>query len=234
VAWWDVDTDKARIAGLPGRDAAATAAGNRSAVAGGEQDLFPVYFWTPILIIMGLIVGYWLGAWGRTRQILRSTGTRTTAWLSAAGQRGMQYTVAVSKQLSPMLYVNKLRMGFALIMPKTVKLWLCIRCIDSEDRPEAWCAQFRSQVCSYLDISRHAPITAIAEKIIEAQPQAEPARVRALVQSMDNAIYGAGKLDFIAWKKDFRDQLRPRLFRSRRSRLRRARRVLPALNPRAA
>ena len=146
----------------------------------------------------------------------------------------MQYTVAVSKQLSPMLYVNKLRMGFALIMPKTVKLWLCIRCIDSEDRPEAWCAQFRSQVCSYLDISRHAPITAIAEKIIEAQPQAEPATVRALVQSMDSAMYGAGKLDFIAWKKDFRHQLRPRLFRSRRSRLRRARRVLPVLNPRAA
>ena len=235
VAWWDVDTDRPRLAGLSGYDTAATAAGNGSGVvAGGEQDLFPVYFWTPILIIMGLIIGYWLGAWARTRRFLRSAGTRTTTWLSAAGQRGMQYTVAASKQLSPMLYVNKLRMSFALIMPKTVKLWLCIRCIENEDRPEAWCAQFRSQVCNYLDISKQAPITAIAEKIIEAQPQAEPDTVRALVQSMDNAIYGAGKLDFIAWKKDFRHQLRPRLFSSRRSRLRRARRVLPALNPRAA
>ena len=234
VAWWDVDTDKARIAGLPGRDAAATAAGNRIAVAGGEQDLFPVYFWMPILIIMGLIIGYWLGAWGRTRQILRSTGARAADWLSATGQWGVKHTVAASKQLSPKLHLNKLTMGFARMMPKSARLWLCVRCIENEDRPEAWCTEFRSRICNHLDISRHAPITAIAEKIIEAQPQAEPATVRALVQSMDSAMYGAGKLDFIAWKKDFRQQLRPRLFRSRRSRLRRARRVLPALNPRAA
>jgi len=231
VAWWDVDTATPRLAGLPGQDAAAAAAGNRSGVvAGGEQDLFPVYFWTPLLIIMGLIIGYWLGAWGRTRLLLRSAG----AWLSATGQRSMQHTVAASKQLSPFLYLNKLSMGVAGIMPKRVKLWLCIRCIESEDRPEVWCTQFRSRICNHLDISRYSPITAIAEKIIEAQPLAEPARVRALVQSMDNAIYGAGTLDFTAWKKEFRHQLRPRLLRHRRSRLRRARRVLPALNPRAA
>ncbi|HAJ93067.1 MAG TPA: hypothetical protein DCO71_10720 [Gammaproteobacteria bacterium] len=235
VAWWDVDTATPRLAGLPGQGAATTAVLNRSGVvAGGEQDLFPVYFWTPILIIMGLILGYWLGAWGRTRLLFRSAGARASAWLSATGQGGIQHVVAVSKWFSPMLYVRKLRMGFALMMPKTVKLWLCIRCIEREDRPEAWCTEFRSQVCSYLDISMHAPITAIAEKIIEAQPQAEPARVRELVQSMDNAIYGAGTLDFTAWKKDFRRQLRPRLLRRRRSRLRRAGRVLPALNPRAA
>ena len=63
---------------------------------------------------------------------------------------------------------------------------------------------------------------------------AEPARVRALVRSMDNAIYGAAPLDFVAWKKDFRHQLRPRLYSGRRSRLRRAKRALPALNPRVA
>jgi predicted metal-dependent HD superfamily phosphohydrolase len=125
-------------------------------------------------------------------------------------------------------------MGFARIMPKRVKLWLCVRCIESEDQPEAWCAQFRSQVCGRLGISEHAPITAIAEKIIELQPQAEPDRLRALVRTMDNAIYGAAPLDFAAWKADFRSQLRPRLYRSRRSRLRRAQRELPALNPRVA
>lgn len=235
VAWWDVDTASPRLAGLPGHGAVATAAGNPGeVVAGSGQDLFPVYFWTPILIILGLIIGYWLGAWGRTRLFLRSSGARANAWLSAAGQRGIQGTAAIGKQLSPALYLNKLRMGIAILMPKTVKLWLCVRCIEGEDRPDAWCAQFRSQVCGRLGISRHAPITAIAEKIIEVQPMAEPDRVRALVRSMDNAIYGAGSLDFVAWKKDFRQQLRPRLYRSRRSRLRRAKSQLPALNPRVA
>jgi len=83
-------------------------------------------------------------------------------------------------------------------------------------------------------MSRHAPITAIAEKIIEVQPLAEPASLRALAQSMDDAVYGARPLDFAAWKKDFRHQLRPRLYRHRRSRLRRARKMLPALNPHVA
>ena len=235
VAWWDVDTATPKLAGLPGQDAIATAAGNHNGVvAGGEQDLFPVYFWTPLLIIMGLIIGYWLGAWGRTRLLLQSASARASAGLSAARQRGMRYTLAVRKHLSPTLYVNKLSLGGARIMPRRVKLWLCIRCIEREDRPEAWCTQFRSRICNHLDISRYAPISVIAEKIIEAQPLAEPARVRALVQSMDHAIYGAGTLDFTAWKKEFRHQLRPRLLRRRRSRLRRARQVLPALNPRAA
>jgi len=235
VAWWDVDTNTPRLAGLPDPAADATAAANSNAdVAGARQDLFPVYFWTPLLIILGLVFGYWLGAWGRTRQFLRSAGNRANAWLKAAGQLGLQRTVAVRKQLSPLRYLRKLRMGFAMMMPKTVKLWLCVRCIEGEDTPEAWCTQFRSQVCVRLGLSKHAPITAIAEKIIELQPQAEPARVRALVRTMDNAIYGAGPLDFAAWKKDFKYQLRPHLYRSRRSRLRRAKRELPALNPRVA
>ena len=234
VAWWDVDTDTARLAGLPGHDDAAAAGKSGAVLAGGEQDLFPVYFWMPIFIIMGLIIGYWLGAWGRSRVLLRSAGNLAGKWLSATGQWVLQHTVAVSKRLSPVYYVNKLRMGFARIMPRTIKLWMCIRCIESEEQPADWCTQFRSQVCQYLDLSGHAPITTIAENIIELQPQAEPARVRALVQSMDNAVYGAGKLDFAEWKKDFRYQLRPRLFQRRRSRLRRSNRALPALNPRAA
>jgi hypothetical protein len=236
VAWWDVDTDKPMLAGLPGQDAAAIAAANRGTVtASGEQDLFPVYFWTPLLIILGLVVGYWLGAWARTRPFLHSAGSRAGAWLSASGRSAVQHTVAAGRKLSPMPYLDKLRMAFASVMPRRVKLWLCVRCLDSEDRPEAWCCEFRSRICKHLDISRHAPISAIAEKIIEIQPLAEPDRLRALVQSMDNALYGSGPLDFAVWKKDFRQQLRPRLFqRSRRSALRRARRSLPALNPHVA
>ncbi|MCG6900050.1 MAG: hypothetical protein LJE75_08605 [Gammaproteobacteria bacterium] len=236
VAWWDVDRDKPMLAGLPGQDAVASAVANRSAVTtSGEQDMFPIYFWTPLLIILGLVVGYWLGAWARTRPILHAAGSKAGAWLSATGQRAVQHTVAAGRKLSPMPYVDSLRMAFASVMPQRVKLWLCVRCLDREDRPEAWCCEFRSRICKHLDISRHAPISAIAEKIIEIQPPAEPARLRALVQSMDNALYGSGPLDFAVWKNDFRQQLRPRLFqRSRRSALRRARRSLPALNPHVA
>ncbi|MDH3980118.1 MAG: BatD family protein [Gammaproteobacteria bacterium] len=235
VAWWDVETGMAMLAGLPGQNAVASAAGNsHAAVATGEQEFVSGYFWASMLIIMGLIVGFWLGAWARTLPSVHSAGTRAGTWLSATGRRVVQNTVTASKKFSPMPYLDRFRLGLAFIMPRTVKLWLCIRCIERESSPEAWCAQLRSRICRDLEISRHAPITAIAEKIIEVQPLAEPARLRSLVQSLDHAIYGAGPLDFAAWKKDFRNQLRPRLYRGRRSRLRRARRVLPALNPHTA
>jgi hypothetical protein len=235
VAWWDVDTDKPMVAGLPGHDAVAGTAGTSNTVAAsGEQGLFAAYFWAPLLIVMGLIVGYWLGAWARTRPFFASAGSRAGNWLTASGQQVMHYTRAAGKTLSPMPYLDKVRMGFAFFMPKSVKLWLCVRCIEREDRPEAWCNEFRSRVCKQLDISSHAPISVVAEKIIQQQPLAEPARLRTLVQTMDNALYGAGSVDFAAWKKDLRQQLRPRLYQRRRSTLRRARRALPVLNPRVA
>jgi hypothetical protein len=230
VAWWDVDTNTAMLAGRSGQYAATSAEPDRADVTGGQQGLSTLYIWAPLLIVMGLIVGYWVGAWARTRPLIRSAGAR----LSASGRRLVQHAAVVGNKLSPVLYLNKIRLGFALLMPATVKLWLCTRCIESEDSPEEWCIQFRSRVCTHLGVSKYAPISAIAEKLIEAQPQAEPARVRALAQSLDNAIYGAGPLDFVAWKKDFRQQLRPRLFRRRRSSLRRASSVLPALNPHTA
>jgi hypothetical protein len=227
IAWWDVDTNTAMLAGRSGMDAATSAEHDGTDVAAGQQGLSTIYIWAPLLIVLGLIVGYWVGAWARTRPLIRSAGAR----LSASGRRLVQRAAVAGNKLSPVLYLNKIRLGFALLMPATVKLWMCTRCLESEDSPEAWCIQFRSRVCTQLGVSKYAPIPAIAEKLIEAQPQAEPARMRALAQSLDTAIYGAGPLDFVAWKKDFRQQLRPRLFRRRRSSLRRASSVLPALNP---
>jgi hypothetical protein len=111
---------------------------------------------------------------------------------------------------------------------------LCTRCLDTQERPEEWCAEFRSRVCEQLDIPEHAPITSVVEKIIEVQPQAEPVRLRELAHSMDRAVYGSRPLDFAAWKKDFRGQIRPRLYRRRRSPSVRSRRSLPELNPHSA
>ena len=124
-------------------------------------------------------------------------------------------------------------MGFAQLMPRSIKLWMCTRCLDAEDNPDTWCIEFKSRVCQYLNISEHAPLTRIAEQIIVVNPQAEPARLRALAHSLDGAIYGGSSLDFIAWKREFVHQMRPHLLRRRRS-SRRTKAMLPALNPRVA
>jgi hypothetical protein len=74
----------------------------------------------------------------------------------------------------------------------------------------------------------------MVEKLIAASPQAEPASMRELVHSLDGAIYGTRTLDFPAWKRELRQQLRPRLFSRQRPRRRRTTKLLPALNPHAA
>lgn len=232
VAWWDVDTHTPMLASyaIP----SAVNRGSSSAATGGSGDNSAMYFWAPLLIFVALVAVYWLRAWARTRPYLQALGSRARGWLSGAGRRGMQQAVTFGKQLVPVASLNRLRMLVALAMPKSVKLWMCARCLENEDRPEAWCVQFRSRICRQLDISEHAPITSVVEKIIEVQPKAEPARLRALARSMDKAVYGSGALDFPAWKKDFRNQLRPRVTRRRRTLLPRMHRKLPELNPHSA
>jgi len=233
VAWWDVDTDSAMVAGLAGQDSMNGISGT-SGESAAADDVFSGWFWVPWLVTLSLILGYWLGAWARTRPLVRTARARAGAVLAAATHQVQGYSRRVAGKLSPLPYWNKLRLGFALLMPKSARLWMCARCLEQEDTPEAWCLQFKMRVCQQLNITRHTPLPVLAERIIEANPQAEPARIRALAHSLDGAIYGGKPLDFEAWKRDFRQQLRPRLIRRHRQRSRRAGATLPALNPRVA
>jgi hypothetical protein len=229
VAWWDIDMQTARIAGLPSTQAGA---GNAAGLAstGTGQPLFPVYFWAPMAIALALIAGFWLGAWHRTRPLFKLAGT----WLSATAQRAVQRSQRLGSKFSPVRHVQRLRMGFALLMPKSVRIWMCTRCLVNEENPHAWCNEFKSRVCEHLDMSSHSSLTSIAEKLIATNPRAEPARLRELAHSLDGALYGDRPLDFLAWKRELRHQLRPHLLRRSRARSRYTGNQLPALNPTSA
>ena len=235
VAWWDVDSNTAQIAGqsdqpeiLPGSGSSAHAA--RAISDGG----YPVYFWFPMLIALGMILGYWLGAWARTRPILKTAMAAAVSVLVPLKQRVATSSRVSMQRLNVMKYLRKLRIDLAMFMPLPVKLWMCTRCVEEEESPGKWCMQFKSRICQHLKIPSQTPLPQIAERLIELNPQAEPAKLRALVQSLDSAMYGARALDFNAWKSDFRNQLRPRLFSSRRRISRRAKEELPELNPHSA
>ncbi len=231
LAWWDVDTHRAMLAGLPLSEADKLAAANRdSALSAAGQPLFPFYFWLPMIITLCLLAGFWLGAWHRTRPLLKSTA----AWLSARRHGAVKYANRVGIRLSPPGLVRRMRVGLALLMPRSVKLWMCTRCLHDEDDPNTWCTEFKSRICDHLGIPAHTPLSHIAEKVIAVSPQAEPARLRALVHSLDGAIYGGSSLDFPVWKQELAQQLRPQLLRRRPSRRRRRKAMLPELNPHSA
>ena len=230
LAWWNVDTHSAMLARLPFGHTETTAAGNRAtALSSAHQPRFPIYFWAPMVITLCLLAGFWLGAWPRTRQLFISAA----GWLSARGQNALQYVYRVAIKLSPASLLRRLRMGLAVLMPRSIKLWICTRCLHAEGDPDAWCTEFKSRMCEHLNLPVHTPLTHIAEKIIAANPQAEPSRVRALVHSLEGAIYGGSSLDFPVWKRELTQQLRPHLLRRRRSKIRQKKATLPALNPRS-
>ena len=234
VAWWDVDSDAARMASLAGAAGEPlTSTGSKSS-APGEAPLFSGFFWAPIFITLGLIAGYWLGAFARTRPLLKSALRRGRGWLSAGKELTTNSVRAVGAKLSFTGPMRQARLGLALMMPKTVRLWMCTRCVEHDDDPRSWCAEFKQRACRHLDISAHSPLPVIAERIIELNPKVEADTVRALAQSLDSAMYGGKQLDFVVWRREFQQHLRPHLFRRRRTHSRRNRNVLPALNPRSA
>jgi hypothetical protein len=234
VGWWDVERDKAMVAGLPEQANDSFATNRLIDAVTGENDVFSGFFWAPLLITLGLIAGYWLGVWSRKWPIITTARTRIAAWTRSAWQHTRHAGGTLWHRVSPVVYVNKARYLFALLMPRTVKLWMCTRCLEQEETPERWCTEFKQRICQHLDITPHTPLPVIAEKIIAANPQAEPARIRALVQSLDGAIYGGRPIDFPLWKQEFHNQLRPTLSRRHRRRVRRSKAELPELNPRSA
>jgi hypothetical protein len=235
VAWWNVDSNTAQIAGQADQPEVIPGSGKSVNGARAVSDSgYPVYFWFPMLITLGMIVGYWLGAWARTRPILKSAMAATVSILVTLKQRVAASSRVAMQRLNLFRYMRKLRLGLAMFMPLPVKLWMCTRCVEQEESPGQWCMQFKNRICEHLKIPSQTPLPLIAEKLIELNPQAEPAKLRALVQSLDSAIYGARPLDFNAWKSDFRNQLRPRLFSHRRRSSRRPKAELPELNPHSA
>jgi hypothetical protein len=239
VPWWDVEAHTPRLAVLPGK-ATAAAAGRTYAEppAGGEGFLNSGFFWLPLILTIGLILGFWLRDWllrhPQKRQLLQSARSGAGKLLQPIGRRIAESSSSAWEVISPVANVNRVRMAFALVMPRRVRVWMCTRCIETLESPDEWCTAFKQKVCEHLDIPTHTALTAIGEKIIETSPHVEPAKVRSLVQTLDGAIYGGRPVDFVAWKQDFGHQLRPRLARRHWRGSRRKKAVLPGLNPRAA
>jgi hypothetical protein len=230
ITWWDVKLEIPQIAGQ-----ADAAAGRDRQISPdpGNSSAYPAYFWFPLLVTIGLIMGYWLGAWARTRPIFRNAIAGAVNLLQPLKMHGARTLRSMKRWLSLNRYLNHIRMSVASVMPMQIKLWMCTRCVEQENNPGEWCYNFKNRICQHLGISSHTPLPDVAEKLIEANPQLEPDKIRAMVRSLDAAMYGGEQLDFMAWKRDLSNQLRPRARRRKRFSLL-TKTMLPELNPRSA
>ncbi len=226
IAWWDIDNDERRVAGtLPSHRASAQA---RQLPNPADEPLIPLIAWVPMAIFLALIIGYMLGSWHRTRPILRQVQT----WVMAQGRRAMRSGMRHAGTLAPTRQLQTLREGMSVLTPGSLRVWMCTRCLATEENPHVWCAEFRKRICRHLDIAGHSSLHEISKRLIASSPHAEPTRMRELLTALEAAIYGGQSLDFKSWKREFLQQLRPGLMHRRRERVHVSLGGLPALNPR--
>jgi len=239
VDWFKVDTQTIASSTYPARRltvAGSAAPSDGDSFVAEASSLFPggspLVFWGPLLTVFLLMLGYWAVAMGRTfRSDDRPRGPLAQGFAEAtdAARAGI---ASVAATLWPARYWHRLRAAIVASLPTSFKLWFCTRCIDSEKEPSEWCHMLKFLACKHLSLPEQATLREIGEKIITSHPKAAPDKVRALVRSLDGAIYGGEPLDFEAWKRDFKKEIRPRPLRRSRSDSRQRHAVgLPELNP---
>lgn len=160
------------------------------------------------------------------------TAAAAKSLVPAFGEIGHQFGAMLHK-VSPGPYWRRFSNALVQKLPRSLRFWFCVRSAAKQAEPDAWWRYVKANGAGHLGLSPQPPLARIGEAVIAVQHNADPDRVRALIRKLDGAIYGGESLDFARWKRDFAQQVRPRLSLGRRgSRTRRG--GLPDLNPIAA
>jgi hypothetical protein len=244
VNWWNVERGQRETATIPirtfnvsgqsgpfglGRSAARATTGALS------------WVWMPLAGLLLLLTGYWGGVWLRSRsasgragraksiaQLLPRLRTGVVEGLSAAG-RG---AASLIRKLNPTPLVTQAAALGRKLTPKSTRVYQCAAAANRTSDPAAWALAFQSHACRHLNARVREPLPRVADRIVQLRPGVDQARVRALMQQLDTALYNGKPIDFDRWKRDLRHALRPGTGGVRSllaSRVRRAR--LPDLNP---
>lgn len=229
VAWFNVGTGLREEAVLRASRAWSPATTRSRSDPASADAGFP--FWVPFLLAFTAAVSYWLGMWFRGTRFGHRISQRLGEGLRRSGHAFNRHLVPVARYSSPRFALRAMRSSLAGVMPRSLRLWYCLRCIRNERDPAEWCQLFRFLACKHLEIERQTTLTDLADRITDAHPGARPAVVHALVRELDAAVYGGRSFDFANWKKRLSRQLRPvwvpRLFRRYVCK----RGCLPSLNP---
>jgi hypothetical protein len=165
-------------------------------------------------------------ALGRFRE---PTAAAVNSLAPAAGELGHQLATAARK-LSPAPYWRRFREMLVMALPRSLRFWFCVRSAAAEEDPGAWVRYVKTVGNPHLGLSPQAPLSKVAERIIEVQINADPSRVQTLLEQLDSALYGGEHMDFAQWKRELAREVRPRPSLRRRPRVRRPG-GLPRLNP---
>ena len=138
-----------------------------------------------------------------------------TAWLwqqlGAVGEPIHRHLTTLLSYLSPQRNLHLLRRQVADNLPRSARLWFCVRSADEEQDADDWSQVLRFLINRRLGLSAQLPMSKLAELIIDIHPGADPDKVRSLLSELEAALFaGHAMRDFNTWKKEFKYQVRPR------------------------
>lgn len=232
ITWWDLKNDTLREAVLPFQ---LVGEGKLTGQGYGEEletgGIFIAgsswVFWSP-LVLLAFFVGLywsWISEQGKGfRQALWARFGELLAPLVKVWRR-------ILHRLAPMRYYHMARRTFADNLPRSWRLWYCVRGVQDFDDPDDWAQALRFLVQRRLGLPAQLPMSRLADYLVEVHPQADQRRVRDLLGQLERAIYSDGRItDFAAWKRSFQKEVGPSLMPKWR-RGSESRNRLPALNP---
>ena len=233
VDWWNVKRQRKETSVLPSRllNERSRGSGVDEQTIAGAPAATTVYW---LLWIASLVVAFVVGRlWPRIAPVLARFRFWLWQQLATASQPALRQTAAILARMSPRRNLHRLRRGIADSLPVSARLWFCVRSADGEQDPDDWAQVLRFLINRRLGLSAHLPMSRLADRIIEIHPGADEDKIRALLKELDAALFGRQELkDFNAWKREFKRQIRPRLFAGLRRREPLLRQTgLPSLNP---
>lgn len=233
LTWWNTTTNKRESTILPSRLLSAPGglmANLSERLSGGPFVAGSAWvFWLPLIVFAFLIGLYWTWIWAKGRRF----GQRFRFHIAEKLNPMHSKVGRLLARLSPRRHLHNLRRAFADSLPRSSRLWYCVRVADQETDPTIWSLVLRFLVQRRLAVQAQVPMSELAEIIIDIHPAADAARIRSLLYELNGAVFGNREIqDFERWKSDFKSQVRPRLSISQwLKKTRPSRSELPVLNP---
>jgi len=232
VSWWNVGTGLAETSSVPIRQLIVK--GEPGPDAGQIRDLFPeassLLLWIPLIGLFGATIGFWILAWLRQKRFVQVAEEEITVVLSFAARRVRTFLA----WLSPIRRLQKVRQIFVRSLPRSFRLYFCVHVVDGEDDPEDWSYMLKFLGNKHLGIPAQLPLQDFGDRLSDIHPHSNRQLMRDLMRELEQTLYSNGSMDFSAWKRRFRNQLKPswlpQLGRKAASRPS-ANQRLPRLNP---
>ncbi len=230
IAWWSVTTDQAESAKAPTREI--VVAGESVAGVDAIGDLLPgkssLLLWVLLIALFAATLGFWILAWLRNKRLLQVVDEEFMAFSAFATNKGRTFLT----WLAPIRRLQQLRQLFIRSLPRSFRLWLSVRQLEGEPDPAAWTFMLKLLANKHLGIAPQLPLQELGEQIASIHPKSDPQAMQQQMRELERSLYHGSSIDFIEWKKRFRQQIKPSWFipaRPKRKSIKPGR--LPQLNP---